>query len=137
MQDSRLSTFKFELSHGRPHGTDNRLITLEPFIKEDDTVGYVVKDVFYGTRNEIVNAFASTLKELMPDTEEEYLQTHTLPGYVKAYFGVARGERIDMRREEGGGFSFHGPMLSILIKKPHAHSARVELARVIRQKLRG
>lgn len=136
MKDHRLQTYKFEVYHGRPEKTDNRLLLLEPRIGPDDRVGYFVRNVFHGSRNEIVNAFAACLKELMPDPEE-YFQTHSLPQYVKQYFGT---NQIVMKRAsdkgfEEEGFTFEGPMLSILIVKKHAHAAREELKRVIRQKL--
>lgn len=137
MSDMRLATFKFEVYHGRPHGTDNRFIAFEPHIKDDDTTGYTVHTVFYGSRSEIVKAFAQALKDLMPDSEVEVLQTHTLPQYVHEYFGCSRrGTKIEMRRDPDG-FSFHGPKLSILIKKKHAHAARDELTKTIKRKLRG
>lgn len=98
MEDSRLSTFKFEVHHGRPHGTDNRFIAFEPHIKDDGTTGYTVYTVFHGSRSEIVKAFAEALKDLMPDDKVEVFQTHTLPQYVHEYFGCSRrGTKIEMR----------------------------------------
>ena len=137
MKDSRLSTFKFEVHHGRPHGTDNRFIAFEPHIKDDDTTGYTVHTVFHGSRSEIVKAFAEALKDLMSDDKVEVFQTHTLPQYVHEYFGCSRrGTKIEMRRDTDG-FSFHGPKLSILVKKKHAYNARAELVKIIKRKLTG
>lgn len=136
-KDSRLSIFKFEVYHGRPHGTDNRFLAFEPHIKYDDTTGYTVHTVAHGSRAEIVKAFAQALEDLMPDDKVEVFQTHTLPQYVHEYFGCSRrGTKIEMRRDPEG-FSFHGPKLSILVKKKHAHSARDELTKIIKRKLTG
>lgn len=91
-----------------------------------------VLSVYEGSRSFLSASMKAVLADYMKDNTPK-LQTHTLPQYVQDYFGT---RSIEMRREKDmGGFSFHGPKLSILVKKNHACSARTELARIIRQKL--
>lgn len=121
-----MITYKFTLELCPKRGP--RLIKWGP----DGTLGGA--EITVGSRTHIVKAFADYAKGIMPDAKPPKYQTHTLPNFVKTYFGT---RDVEMRRDENlGGFTFSGPMFICNVQKYHACSARKEVAEMVRRKLK-
>jgi hypothetical protein len=120
-----MKTLRFEVPHGRPDMTDNRLLIF-------DDAGNLLSSTT-GSRTVLQAAFNRALKKHLEPNAVEVFQTHTLPNFVKDYFGT---RNVEMKRgADGKSFDFTGPMLAITINKGHAFAARRELVYEIRRKL--